>query len=49
MTFTTSVDYIRTTFFPGWDKGRRWQVVQVDDLDGAQGRCERKTKTISVS
>ncbi len=48
MTFTTSVDYIRTTFFPGWDKGRRWQVVQVDDLDGAQGRCERKIKTISV-
>jgi hypothetical protein len=48
MTFTTSVDYIRTTFFPGWDKGRRWQVVQVADLDGAQGRCERKIKTISV-
>jgi hypothetical protein len=48
MTFLASVDYIRTTFFLGWDKGRRSQVIQVDDLDGAQGRCERKIKTISV-
>ena len=48
MNFIAIVEYIRTTFFPGWDKGRRWQVVQVDDLDGAQGRCERKIKTISV-
>jgi len=48
MNFIAIVEYIRTTFFPGWDKGRRWQVVQVADLDGAQGRCERKIKTISV-
>ena len=48
MEFTASVEYIRRTFFPDWDKGRQWQVVQVDDLDGAQGRCERTTKTISI-
>ena len=46
--FLYCFQYIRTTFFPDWDKGRRWQVVQVADLDGAQGRCERATKTISV-
>jgi hypothetical protein len=48
MNFTESVEHIRTTFFPRWDRKRHWQVVQVDDLNGAQGWCERESKTISI-
>jgi hypothetical protein len=48
MNFTEHVEYIRQTFFPRWDRQRRWQIVQVDDLDGAQGRCDRGSRTISI-
>ena len=48
MTFTESVEYVRQTFFPRWDRKRRWQIVEVDDLDGSQGRCVREVKTISI-
>ena len=34
MIFTESVEYIRQTYFPDWDRRRSWQIVQVDDLDG---------------
>lgn len=44
MEFTASVEYIRRTFFPDWDKGRQWQVVQVDDLDGAQGHASERPR-----
>ena len=48
MNFSETCEYIRTTFFPRWDRKGRWQIVQVDDLNGAQGWCERESKTISI-
>ena len=39
---------VRTTFFPRWDRPRRWRLKAVDDLDGASGRCETETNTIKV-
>lgn len=48
MDFATSAEHVRTIFFPRWDKGRQWKIVQANDLDGAQGHCERATKTISI-
>ena len=48
MNFSETIEYIRQTFFPHWDRRRRWQIVLVDDLDGAQGRCDRGARTISI-
>ena len=48
MNFTKTTEYIRQSVFSDWDRKGRWQIVQVDDLDGAQGRCERESKTISI-
>lgn len=38
---------MREHFFPRWDRGG-WQVIQVDDLDGAEGHCNREKKTIRI-
>jgi hypothetical protein len=40
---------IRQTFFPRWDRKKEWSVVIVDDLDGAQGRCEPEAKQIQLA
>jgi hypothetical protein len=48
MTFTERVEFVRSTFFPRWDRKRRWQFAEVDDLDGSQGRCDREVKTIRI-
>jgi len=41
-------EFVRHTFFPKWDRKREWQIVEADDLDGAQGKCDLDTKTVSV-
>jgi hypothetical protein len=41
-------EFVRHTFFPRWDRKREWQIVEADDLDGAQGKCDLDTKTVSV-
>jgi hypothetical protein len=46
--FAKAVEFVRDTFFPAWDHGRCWKVVQAHDLDGAQGQCDRATRTISI-
>lgn len=40
-------EYVRTTFFPRWDKENQWTVSEVPELP-SQGKCERVTKTISL-
>jgi hypothetical protein len=42
-------EHIRQTFFPRWDRNKDWSVVLVDDLDGAQGRCEPGVKQIQLA
>lgn len=39
---------LRTSFFPRWDRARCWRIRQVDDLDGAEGSCDRRSKTIRL-
>ena len=41
-------DFVRTMFFPAWDRERRWKIVQAHDLNGAQGHCDHATRTISI-
>jgi hypothetical protein len=47
-TFNQLVEFLRHTFFLRWDRHRRWRLVQVADLDGADGRCEVDVKKISI-
>jgi len=44
--FDSSSEQVRKLFFPRWDRARRWRFLQVEDLNGAMGRCIRTTKTI---
>ena len=39
---------VRRTFFPRWDRQKLWRVKTVRDLDGAQGKCDQRTKTIKI-
>lgn len=39
-------EYVRRTYFPRWDRARRWRVQYVDDLP-SMGLCDMSTKTIS--
>jgi hypothetical protein len=48
MDFATTVEHVRTVFFPRWDKERQWKIVRANDLDVAQGHCKRATKKISM-
>ena len=40
---------VRRLFFPQWDRAGQWRVRQVNDLDGAQGRCCPEDRTIRIT
>jgi hypothetical protein len=42
-------DAVRASFFPRWDRARRWRVAFVHDLDGAMGRCCPESRTIKLT
>jgi hypothetical protein len=46
--FLRQAVFVRRSFFPAWDRSQHWKVVQVADLDGADGRCDREKKTVSI-
>lgn len=45
ITFTA----VRRAYFPGWDRMRLWRLRRVPELNGAQGKCDNRTKTIRVA
>lgn len=48
-------EHVKNTYFPGWDKGREWIVVDGSEelsairAKGIDGLCIRKTKTIKIN
>jgi len=46
--FKALAEFVRRHFFPRWDRKGRWKVVQANDLDGAQGRCDNESKTVKI-
>jgi len=46
--FNEQCEFVRTTFFPAWDRKREWRFARADELDGSMGRCDRDRKEISV-
>jgi hypothetical protein len=48
-------EYVRNTYFSGWDKRKKWKVEErSEELDaisarGVDGACERKRKTIKIN
>jgi hypothetical protein len=51
MNFDDSIEYAREHFFPRWDKNRIWTIKKCEDdeIHGAFGLCNLRTKTISIS
>ena len=50
-----AVKYVCETFFPDWDKKRKWKVIECsEELNqmgdrGTDGHCDIKTKTIKIN
>ena len=48
-------EYVKNTYFPGWDKRRRWKVEErSEELNartarGVDGICDLKAKTIKIN
>jgi hypothetical protein len=40
---------VRKQFFPRWDREGRWRLRLVDDLFGAQGKCDSDAKEIKIA
>jgi hypothetical protein len=43
----TSFEFVRTFFFPRWDKNQEWDIKRVWHLP-AQGKCDRVSKNILI-
>jgi hypothetical protein len=43
----TSFEYVRTSYFPRWDKHQKWGIKRVWHLP-AQGKCDRISKNILI-
>ncbi len=41
-------EFIRKTFFPRWDRKEEWRIILVQDINGTQGECLKRTKTIHI-
>jgi len=48
-------EYVKNTYFPRWDKSRKWKVEECSEelcaigARGVDGKCESKTKTIKIN
>ena len=41
--------YVRTTFFPQWDRKRQWKAQLSGGPFASNGSCESETKTININ
>lgn len=47
-TIDEEFEWVRTTFFPRWDRKRQWRVIEAENLDGYLGFCDRISKSVLV-
>jgi hypothetical protein len=47
MTLQENVDYVCKTFFPRWNRGRKWKIEH-DERLSSQGLCDLKSRKITI-